>query len=50
MSAEERVASSAMRPNHALTLLRGGEQLFPALVEAIMTPGSVPGATSAQSQ
>ena len=24
-----------MRANHALTLLKGGEQLFPALVEAI---------------
>jgi len=35
MSADERAAPSAMRPNHALVLLRGGGQLFPALVEAI---------------
>jgi cardiolipin synthase len=35
MSGDERAVPSAMRPNHALTLLRGGEQLFPALVKAI---------------
>jgi len=28
-------AARAMRPDHALTLLKGGEQLFPAMVEAI---------------
>ena len=35
MNAAERQAPNAMRPNHALTLLKGGVQLFPALVEAI---------------
>src|SRR5215207_5645201 len=35
MSGDERAVPSAMRPNHALALLRGGEQLFPALVKAI---------------
>ncbi|HEX7438219.1 MAG TPA: phospholipase D-like domain-containing protein, partial [Caldimonas sp.] len=29
------MSSRAMRPDHALTLLKGGGQLFPALVEAI---------------
>ena len=35
MKAAERPASTAMRANHALTLLKGGVELFPALVEAI---------------
>ena len=29
------MAANALRPDHALTLLKGGEALFPALVEAI---------------
>ncbi len=29
------MAAHALRPNHSLTLLKGGEALFPALVEAI---------------
>ena len=35
MNAAGRPAPNAMRPNHALTLLKGGVQLFPTLVEAI---------------
>jgi cardiolipin synthase len=30
------VSTRALRPNHRLTLLKGGEALFPALAEAIM--------------
>jgi cardiolipin synthase A/B len=29
------MAGQALRPNHALTLLKGGDALFPAMVQAI---------------